>query len=213
MSRLVRTLLLALLPLFCSVQPSWAQGPPRIDIQPPSSATGTAVAVRDVLTENPFDGLMRNGFPTNLHIRAEVWTTGRWFDDVVDRVEWDVQLRYNQVDHTYDVVRRLRDGSLTSLGSYTRFSDARAASELAYAPTLSLPAGRRGYVAVQVDVQSLQISDLAETQRWLAGEARPAVTGRRNPGTALTRGLRTLVTRLLGGEVRHLEKRSAEFQF
>jgi hypothetical protein len=111
------------------------------------------------------------------------------------------------------VLRRIRDGTITSLGSYARFADARAASELAYAPPLALPAGKRGYVAVQVDVQSLQMSDLAETQRWLQGEARPAVQGRRNPGKALTRGLSTLLTRLLGGEVRHLEKRSAEVQF
>ena len=156
---------------------------------------------------------MRNGFPTNLHFRVEAWTTGRWFDDVVDRIEFDVQVRYNIVDRTYEVVRRAPDGTLSSLGSYVRFADARAASELAYAPPLKLPAGKRGYISVQVEIQSLQISDLAETQRWLAGEARPAVTGRRNPGTALTRGLRTLVTRLLGGEVRRLEKRSAEFQF
>jgi hypothetical protein len=213
MPKLWLALRLAVVALVVSARPAWSQGPPRVDIQPPSAATGTAVAARNVITENPFDGLMRNGFPTNLHFRVEVWTTGRWFDDVVARVEWDVQLRYNLVDHTYDVVRRVGDGTLTSLGSYTRFSDARAASELAFAPPLALPAGRRGYVSVQVDVQSLQISDLAETQRWLEGEARPAVTGRRNPGTALTRGLRTLVTRLLGGEVRHLEKRSAEFQF
>lgn len=208
-----RALRIAASALILSVSSLAAQGPPRIDIQPPVPGVGTAIAARDVLVEKPFDELMRNGFPTNLHFRAEVWTTGRWFDDVVDRVDWDVQVRYNVIDRTYDVVRRASDGKVTSLGSYTRFADARAASELTYAPTLTLPSGRRGYVSVQVDVQSLQISDLAETQRWLEGEARPAVTGRRNPGTALTRGLRTLVTRLLGGEVRHMEKRSAEFQF
>ena len=81
-------------------------------------------------------------------------------------------------------------------------------------PTLTLPpTGRQGYVTVQVDVQTLDISDLAEMQRWVQGEARPAVQGKRNPGTALTRGLRTLVTRLLGGEVRHLEARSPILTF
>ena len=94
------------------------------------------------------------------------------------------------------------------------FIDARAASEIAHMPALTFPAaGRKGYVAVQVDVQTLAISDLTEMQLWLQGEARPAVRGKRNPGTALTRGLRTLVTRLLGGEVRHLESRSAVLQF
>jgi hypothetical protein len=193
--------------------PLLAQGPPRIDLRPPSAATATAVAVRDVLTDKPFDELLRNGFPTRLQFRAEVWTEGRWFDEVIDRVEWDVIVRYDLIDRTYEVVRRTREG-ITSLGSYSRFADARAASELPFTPALSTPSsGRRGYVAVQIDVQTLEISDLAEMQRWLAGEARPAVQGRRNPGTALTRGLRTLVTRLLGGEVRHHEARSPVIRF
>lgn len=195
------------------VTPLVAQGPPVIDIRPRTAASALTVAARDVLSDTSFDELLRNGFPTRLHFRAEMWMIGRWFDDVVNRTEWDVIVSYDLVDRLYTVERWTRDGA-TSLGSYSRFTDARAASELAHSPPLALPpAGRKGYVAVQVDVQTLEISDLAEMQRWLEGEARPAVQGKRNPGTALTRGIRTLVTRLLGGEVRHLEARSAVLQF
>ena len=156
---------------------------------------------------------MRNGFPTRLSFRAEMWTTNRWFNDVVDRVEWDVIVSYDVIDRTYRVERWTRKG-VTPLGTYARFVDARAASELPYLPEMRVPpTGRKGYLTVQVDVQTLDISDLAEMQRWLEGEARPAVQGKRNPGTALTRGLRTLVSRLLGGEVRHLEARSSVMQF
>jgi hypothetical protein len=49
-------------------------------------------------------------------------------------------------------------------------------------------------------------------ERWLRGELRPAVRGEKNPGTALTRGVRTLVVRLLGGEKRHYEARSGTFR-
>lgn len=189
-----------------------AQEPPRIDIRPPSTANGTAVAARNVLTEKPFDELLRSGFPARLHFRTEVWIEGRWFDDVLGRVEWEVRVAYDVIDRTYEVVRKTSDG-LASLGTYARFADARAATELAFSPPLTLPAGRKGYVVVQVDVESLDISDLDETRRWLLGEAKPAVQGRRNPGTALTTGLRTLTTRLLGGEVRHLEQRSPVQRF
>ena len=130
----------------------------------------------------------------------------------MDRAEWDVRVRYDVIGRTYEVARRA-GGELVSLGTYSRFADARAASELAYPVPLKLPSGRKGYVAVSVDVETLEISDLAEMQRWLQGEARPAVQGKRNPGTALTRGLRTLTTRLLGGEIRHLEARSPMQQF
>jgi hypothetical protein len=38
------------------------------------------------------------------------------------------------------------------------------------------------------------------------------VRGRRNPGTAVGRGLKTLATRLLGGETRHYEVLSETFR-
>lgn len=62
-------------------------------------------------------------------------------------------------------------------------------------------------------MQTLDVSDLDELERWLNGEARPMVQGRRNPGTVLTRGLRSLASRLLGGEVRRLEARSPTLVF
>ncbi len=190
-----------------------AQSLPRIEIESAAGATSPAISLRGLLEEKTFDELLRSGFPLSEHFRAELWMTGRWFDEIVDREEWDVSVRYDVIDRTYEVLRRTRD-RVVSLGSYSRFTDARAASELAYMPSLSARAkGRKGYVNVQVDVQMVAISDLDELQRWLRGEAAPAVQGRRSPGTALTRGFRTLVTRLLGGEVRHLEKRSGVMVF
>lgn len=194
------------------VAQSPASGPPRIEIKNATATNVPSIAARDVLSANPYDELLRNGFPARLHFRVEVWTEGRWFDDLVARTEWDVIIQYDLIDRTYEVAR-LADNTITSLGNYSRFQDARAASELAFVPPLTLPTGRRGYFAVQVDAQTLEISDLAEMQRWLRGEARPAVQGKRNPGTALTRGVRSLVSRLLGGEVRRLETRSAVLQF
>jgi hypothetical protein len=55
------------------------------------------------------------------------------------------------------------------------------------------------------------VSDLDEVERWLRGELRPAVRGQRNPGTAVTRGVRTVVAKLLGAEKRHYEERSGKF--
>ncbi len=195
------------------VRPLAAQNPPRIDITPASSPTAPTVAIRSVLGTKPFDELLRNGFPARLHVRAELWTLGRWFDDVFSRDEWDIFVRYDLIDRTYEVARITED-RITPLGSYATFADARAASELPYTPDLRVPRrGRRGYIAVQVDVQTVEMGDLDEVQRWLRGEARPAVQGKRSPGNALGSGMRTLVTRLLGGEVRRLEARSPTIVF
>jgi len=190
-----------------------AQGPPAIEIKTNNGALTPSVAVRRVLNERAFDDPLRHGFPVRLHVRAEVWTVGGWFDEIVGSEEWDIIVRYDLIDKTYEVARVTRD-VITPLGSYARFVDARAASELPFSPPLRANArGKRGYVAVQVDAQAVEMSDLDEVQRWLRGEARPMVQGRRSPGTALTRGLRTLVSRLLGGEVRHLEARTPTVQF
>jgi hypothetical protein len=58
----------------------------------------------------------------------------------------------------------------------------------------------------------LSVSDLDQLERWLRGELRPAVRGENNPLTAIGEGARTLVTRILGGERRHYEKRSGTFR-
>jgi len=65
---------------------------------------------------------------------------------------------------------------------------------------------------VTLEVEVLSMSDLDEIDRWLRGELRPAVRGKRNPGTALGRGLSRLATRLLGGENRRYEQRSPMFR-
>jgi len=185
-----------------------AQSRPEIEIRVAPTAYPPLVAIRGVLTETPFDELLRSGFPARLHVRAEVWTIGRWFDDIHGHMEWDVVVRYDAIDRTYDVARVVA-GRLTPLGSYARFSDARAASELPYVPALAAPPrGRKSYVAVQAELQTLEVSDLDELERWLRGEASPAVRGKKNPSTALTRGVRSLASRLLGGEVRRLEAKS-----
>ena len=46
----------------------------------------------------------------------------------------------------------------------------------------------------------------------MRGELQPTVRGQRNPGTALTRGFRSLATRLLGGERREYTERSPSFR-
>ncbi len=210
-----RRFALAWLLVMSSSVAAWAQGGgrPEIDIRMSPAIFPPVVAVRAVLTERPFDELLRSGFPSRLHVRAELWSEGRWFDEVNARAEWDLIVRYDVIDRSYEVARRTREG-ITPLGSYARFADARAAMELPYAPALaSPPRGRKAYLLVQAELQTLQVSDLDELERWLRGEAGPAVQGKRSPASALTRGMRTLASRLLGGEVRRLEARSPSMVF
>jgi hypothetical protein len=154
---------------------------------------------------------MRNGFPARLHYRVELWSVGGLFNDLERAVEWNVVVRHDPLDNTYRVARFAGD-RVAQLGRYPEFRDAQAAAERSFrAPITPRRRGRSYYYAVVLDVETLSLSDLDEVERWLKGELRPAVRGERNPGTAVTRGMRTLVVRLLGGESRRYELRSPTF--
>lgn len=205
-------LLLLLAALFTLNAPgAQAQNTPRLRVTAPTLTTLATVAVVGVLADKKFDELMRNGFPVHVHVTAEMWQSGRVFDEVAARSEWDMIVKFDTFDSNYEVLRYTAD-SIVSLGAFKKLADARAASELAYAPPLGIPPrGRESYVSARADVETMQMSDLEELQRWLNGEARPAVQGKKNPGTAIVRGLRSLITRLLGAEVRHLDGRTRTF--
>ena len=196
--------------------PRPAQRSARVQIQlPPAELRAVEPprvrAVR-VLSDARLRDLLRNGFPARLHWRVEVWSTRGWFDDLKGAVEWDVIVRYEPLERRYEIVRIDAEGNPTPLGRTDSFASVEAAIERPQQPPI-LPPRRRDHVYynVALDVEMLSVSDLDEVERWLRGELRPAVRGQRNPGTAVTRGVRTVVARLLGAEKRHYEERSVRF--
>jgi len=165
-----------------------------------------------LLSDASMRDLLSNGFPARLHYRLERWASGRWFNDLKAAFEWDVILKYDVLGKKYQVVRVVNKKA-ESLGEYAGAADAENAVESPYKVAISLPKkGERGYYNLLLDVETLSLSDLDEVQRWLRGELKPAVSGKKNPGTALGRGVRTLVVRLLGGEKRHYEARTGTFR-
>ena len=199
--------------LALAVQPLPAQRPVRLDVELSAQPEreGPRVRAIGVLSDRRLRDLLRSGFPTRLHFRAELWSTGGWLNDLEGSTEWDVVVRYEPLDATYQVVRVVRD-RVTLLGRYADLAQAQTAVERPYTPSITIPRrGRRYYYNARVQVEPMSVSDLDEVERWLRGELRPAVRGERNPGTALGRGLSQLLVRLVGGEQRELEGRSGTF--
>lgn len=187
-----------------------------VDVLPPAqNAWGDdvpSVASGGLLSDASMRDLLSNGFPARLHYRLERWAAGRWFDDLKAAFEWDVIMKYDVLGKKYQVVRVVNRKS-ESLGEFIAAADAENAVESAYKVGISLPGkGQRGYYNLLLDVEVLSLTDLDEVQRWLRGELKPAVEGKKNPGTAVGRGIRTLVVRLLGGEKRHYEARTGTFR-
>ena len=193
-----------------------AQRGPALDVILPAPGSlgeeGPTIRARNVLTERYVVDLLRNGFPARLHFRVELWTTRGLFDSMLRSAEWDVLVRYDALREQFEAVRVVGD-SATPLGRFAQIAD--VASELERpmrAPITPLSRRIPMYYDVTLELEMLSVSDLDEVERWLRGELKPAVRGQRNPGTAVGRGMRTLLARVLGGEMRRLEARSATFR-
>ncbi len=175
-------------------------------------AAGPSVGFARVLEDEQTRELVRSGFPAQLHFRLELWRVGRWLNDVERSVEWDIVVGYDPAAQSYRVRRRFGN-QVEDLGAFPTLSSAQTASEqpvrVGLAPRRR---GNRYYYNLTLDVEALSVSDLDQLERWLRGELRPAVRGDNNPLTAIGNGALTLVTRILGGERRHYEKRSPTFR-
>ena len=218
----MRPSVIALATLLALAAPLPAQRGARLDIVlPPRGAdggnggpasAGPQIGFAHILDDEQTRELVRAGFPAQLHFRLELWRVGRWLDELERSVEWDMVVGYDPASQSYRVRRRF-GGQVEDLGAFATLSSAQVASErLLRVPLIARRPGRRYYYNLILDVEALSVSDLDQLERWLRGELRPAVRGENSPLTALGSGARTLVTRILGGERRHYEKRSATFR-
>jgi hypothetical protein len=179
---------------------------------PERARQAPAVSAVNVLGDRRLEELLHSGFPARLHYKIELWSADGVFDALKSQAEWDVIVRYNPLERRYSAARIVQERA-TALGSYAAFDSVQAAVARQYRPAMRLPSGSgRHYYIVMLDVEMLSVNDIDEVERWLRGELTPAVRGEHNPGTALGRGAKTLVTRLLGGRSRHYEARTSVFR-
>ena len=156
--------------------------------------------------------LLRNGFPAHLHYKLERWSTGGFFDDVTAVAEWDAVVRYDALGKVFQVYR-VAATKTTYLGSFADINLAEAAIDAPFpAPIRPPKPGKKSYYNLVLEIETLSLTELDEVERWLRGELKPAVRGKKNPGTAVGRGVRTVMVRLLGGEKRRYETRSGTFR-
>ena len=179
--------------------------------RPAVATEAPAVRSSGLITDGATLDLLRNGFPARLHYSVELWSTGGWFDDIAAHAEWDVVVRYDALGKVFQVYRVVR-GKTYSLGTFETISEADAAVGAPFAAPIRLPRrGQRGYYSVVLDIEALSLTELDEVEQWLRGELKPAVRGKKNAGTAVGRGVKTVVVRLLGGERRRYQGRTPTF--
>jgi hypothetical protein len=215
----VRTLTRALLIVALSALPfarGAAQGPTRVEVSLTTAVGGQrgAPLVRsmNVFADRDIREMLHSGFPARLHYRLELWGAAGFFDDLKRQTEWDVIVRYNPLKRRYTATR-IEGDRITALGSFDNLNPVEELLSHPTQPAFAAPEGHdKYYYNLALDVQMLSVSDLDEVERWLKGDLAPAVHGEKSPGTAIGQGAKTLITKLLGGQVKHYEARSKQFR-
>lgn len=207
---------LPLVLLLVAAPPLRAQGrSPRLDYTlPPQVVAGVdapTLSLADALTEGHRRELLNAAFPSVLHCRVELWKRGLIFFGRESVVEWDLIVEYIPATRLYHVSRQ-HEGKFDDLGQFPTIEEAEQLVDRPYrVPLTPKSQGGRYYYAFSLDVSTLSLSDLDAWQRWVRGDAEPAVKGKGNVLTALQRGVGSLLSRVLGGETQHYEARSGVF--
>jgi hypothetical protein len=188
---------------------------PRLEVSLIASSPpiGASVRASGMLRDPELLELLRNGFPAAMRFRLELWRVGGFFDEIEAAVQWNTLVSFQPYSQQYLAVRRQGSALEEDFGGFPTI-EAVEARVLERPFDVALRPRRTGaeyYYNVILDVESLSVSDLDELQRWLRGEAKPAVRGKRSPLSALRQGFGTLISRVLGSETRHFESRSGKF--
>jgi hypothetical protein len=189
---------------------------PRVEVTRPEIVlVGSGVAsttISGVLTEGHRQEMLVAAWPTRIHGKLELWKKG--FLGAYDResiFEWDVIVDYSPASKIYHL-RRVVDNRVELLDEVTTIEAAEQVLRKPFSPPLSPERrGDRYFYLFNAEVSTMSLSDLDAWQRWLKGEAQPAVRGKKNPVGAFQRGVGALLSRVLGGDSQSYERRSAPF--
>ena len=145
-----------------------AQSRPALDVILPVAAAlgeeGPMVRVRNALSERYVTDLLRNGFPARLNFRAELWTTGGFFNARQRSVEWDILVRYDALRREYEVVRVERDSAVART-RFAQFAEVEAEIERPVrAPILPLPKGDDKLLPLATGAAELKGNDVLVTE-------------------------------------------------
>lgn len=201
----LRPAALLLLALLALAGPARAQGE-RLSVAATGAAEGwrPAVRARGLLGDPGLRDALHSGLPLRIRFRVELWEKSV-FDRLVGTHRAALAVLQDPLDGAFTLDNGRAEQRFRSL------AEVESAVEGAFAASLHPTRRGRFYYIAVLEIETLSLSDLEELQRWLRGEARPAVEGRRSVGRAVESGLRRAVVRVMGLPTRKYEARSATF--
>ncbi len=196
----------ALVTLFLIALPLRAQeSPSPLALELRGTDGGVRVVLGPFLESPRILNALESGLPVRVRIVTELWRD-RTVDALEGRHEWRASVLLEPLSERYRV--EIGDAGSAQVGS---LPEARALLQGGLRPPLSPRQAGDYYYLARMEVETLSLSDLEELRRWLNGELGPAVGGEENVGSALGRGLRRLMVRILGLPVQRHQARTARF--
>jgi hypothetical protein len=183
---------------------------PRLEIVVNSStiAEGPAIVASNLLSNPTTRDLLINGpFPTGIRFRLELWRVGGWSSALTGRSEWGVLVQYDPTKQLFNIIRQ-NEQLFENFGSFPSLAAAEAQLEKPFRVGLRPDRSGRYYYVLTAEIQALTESDLDALQHWARGTK---AQGSSNPLSALGRGMRSLLSRVLGGDKRKIVQPSGVF--
>jgi hypothetical protein len=164
--------------------------PMRLSVSPTDGAL--RLHIGSLFDDQALTSALHSGLPLRLRIVGELWKDG-FFDSQKGRGEWRASVIYDPLEQRYRVAigpaPELPVDSVEGLAGVL---------QKGFSMPLKPTAKGRYYYIAQVEVETLSMTDLEELQRWLHGDLASAVAGDEKVETAVGRGIRRALVRMLG---------------
>lgn len=191
-------------------------GPP-VELSVEGETGALTVRVGDVLASDEIRSALESGLPLRLHLRVQLWSDG-FFDSQVGQWDWRARVVYDPLERRYLLEARVEPGAGPDASDdgpdvveFATFPAVRTGIRRILDPGLVPPEPGSYYYTARVELETLSLTDLEELRRWLRGDLAEAVAGDRDVESAVERGLRRAVVRLLGVPERRYETRTSTF--
>jgi hypothetical protein len=164
------------------------------------------IRIGNLFSDHNVTDALQSGLPLRIRIVAELWKDG-FFDSQKGRGEWRASVIYDPLEQRYRVsTGTSTDVPVDSLGGLAQ------ALQRGFSLPLKPKGKGRYYYLAQVEVETLSLTDLEELQRWLKGDLASAVAGDEKVETAVGRGMRRVLVRMLGLPTKRFRVKSHTFE-